>query len=262
MTERHYERVDELTAAILDGLGDPDGLTIDDLAPVDEFHLGGAVATSAIVDALAVGPGDRVLDIGSGLGGPARRIAAATGAHVTGVDLTPSFVIAATELSTRTGFADRTTFIEGDASRLDLDGPFDAATLIHVGMNIADKAAFFAAVADLLVEGARFVVYDIMAVGDVDDLTYPLPFASGPAESHVASPDEYRSALADAGFTTADPIDRTQMALDAAAAAGAAGPSPVSLATVMGPEFATMFANLGAALRGGMVAPVQIDAAR
>ena len=76
MSDHHYERVDDLTTAIVDGLGGSDDLTIDDLATADEFHLGGAAATAAIIDALAMAPADRVLDIGSGLGGPARRIAA------------------------------------------------------------------------------------------------------------------------------------------------------------------------------------------
>jgi SAM-dependent methyltransferase len=260
--ERHYDRVEDLATAILDGLGHPETITIDDLAPADEFHLGGAAATAAIIDALGVGPTDRVLDIGSGLGGPARRVAAVTGAHVTGVDLTESFVATATHLSGRVGLGDRTTFHVGDATALDLDGPFDAATLIHVGMNIADKAAFFEAVHGLLVAGGRFVVYDIMMIGDISSIDYPMPFATDPDGSFLASPASYVDALSQAGFSAGAPIDRTQLALDAAAAAGAAGPPPVSLATVMGPDFATMFRNLGAALRAGALAPVQIVATR
>ena len=258
MSDRHYERVDDLTAAIVDGLGGSDDLTIDDLATADEFHLGGAAATAAIIDALAVAPPDRVLDIGSGLGGPARRIATTTGCHVTGVDLTPSFVAAAQDLSRVVGLDDRTDFHLGDATALELDGPFDAATLIHVGMNIPDKAAFFAAVRDLLAPGGRFVVYDIMAIGDASSVEYPMPFASNAGGAFLASPDDYVAALAAAGFEVGSPVDRTRLSLDAAAAAGVNGPPPVSLATVMGPDFATMFANLGAALRGGALAPIEI----
>ncbi|MEM9466410.1 MAG: methyltransferase domain-containing protein [Actinomycetota bacterium] len=262
MSDGHYERVDDLATTILRDLGDPDTISVDDLAPADEFHLGGAVATAAIIDALAVRAGDRVLDIGSGLGGPARRIAATTGARVTGVDLTAEFVRTATRLSDRVGLQELTTFLVGDASALDLEGGFDAATLIHVGMNIADKPAFFSSVHDLLAEGGRFVVYDIMATGDIGDLGFPMPFASSRAGAFLVSPDDYRSALEAAGFTVSDPEDHTRLSLDAAAAAGAGGPPPVSLATVMGPDFATMFANLGAALRGGVLAPIQIVATR
>ena len=262
MSQGHYDRVDDVAGEILAALGDPPAPSIDDLAPADEFHLGGSVATMAIADALGVGAGDRVVDIGAGIGGPARRIATITGAHVTGVDLTPSFVAAATELSTRVGLSASTSFVEGNATRLDLEGPFDAAVLIHVGMYIADKPTFFAAIADLVVSGGRFVVYDLMAVGDTSALAYPLPFASGPDEAFVASPAAYVDALAAAGFTTESPVDHTQLALEAAAAARAAGPPAVSLATVMGPAFATMFANLGEALRDGALAPVQIVATR
>lgn len=262
MSDDHYARVDDLVGAIVDGLGDPETISIDDLAPVDEFHLGGAAATTAIIEALGVGPGDRVLDIGSGIGGPARRVAAATGATVVGVDLTPSFVTTATELSARVGLGDRTEFVHGDATSIDLEGPFAAATLIHVGMNIPDKPAFFAAIANLLAPGARFVVYDVMAVGDPAEVAYPVPFASAPEGAFLASPEAYVAALTDAGFAVGEPVDRTRMAFDAAAAARAAGPPPVSLATLMGPDFATMFANLGAALQGGVLAPMQIVATR
>lgn len=262
MHDEHYGRVDALADVILEGLGDPDSLTIDDLAPADEFHLGGAAATAAIIDALGVGAGDRVLDIGSGVGGPARRIAASTGAHVTGVDLTASFVAAANALSARVALGEQTTFVVGDATQLDLDGPFDGATLIHVGMNIPDKAAFFAGVHGLLAPGARLVVYDIMAIGDVADVGYPMPFAAGLEGAFLASPAAYREALLGAGFAVDEPVDRTTLALEAAAAARADGPPPVSLATIMGPDFATMFSNLAAALQGGLLAPVQIVATR
>jgi len=258
---KHYGQVNDLVGAILSGLGDPTTLTIEDLAPADEFHLGGAAATSAIIDALKVNATDRVLDIGSGLGGPARRIASTTGAHVTGVDLTPSFVVTATALSVRLAMSHSTTFVEGDATQLNLDGPFDAATLIHVGMNIADKKAFFSRVHGLLAPGSRFVVYDIMSIGDPSKITYPMPFASGPDSAFLEPASTYVDALTAAGFHVTEPVDQTRLALDAAAARSEI-PSPVSLATVMGPDFATMFANVGTALRTGLIAPVQVVATR
>ena len=258
----HYGRVEDPITAILTGIGRSHDLTIDDLAPVDEFHLGGAAATAALVADLGLRPEDRVLDIGSGIGGPARRIASVVGCEVVGVDLTPSFVETATALSELTGLADHTSFVVGDATRLEFSSRFDAATLVHVGMNIPDKPAFLAAVADQLEPGARLGIYDLMATGDPDRLSYPLPFALDASEAWVASPDAYVAALVAAGFDVAEPIDRTQLALDATAAASAAGPPPVSLATLMGPDFDAMFTNIGAALRGGLLAPVQIIATR
>ena len=126
----HYGRVEDPVTAILTGIGRSHDLTIDDLAPVDEFHLGGAAATAALVADLDLRPENRVLDIGSGIGGPARRIASVVGCEVVGVDLTPSFVETATALSELTGLADRTSFVVGDATQLEFSSRFDAATLV------------------------------------------------------------------------------------------------------------------------------------
>lgn len=258
MASDHYSRVPDLTGAILSPFGDAE-LSIDDLAPVDEFHLGGAVATSALATDLGLVARDHVLDIGCGIGGPARRMAATTGCLVTGVDLTPSFVDAAVALTQRVGLAGRCEFQVGDAQQLSVEGGFTAATLVHVGMNIADKAALFGAVRAALVPGGRFGVYDIMRVG-AGDFEFPQPFASSTEHAFVEPPERYVAALESAGFDVGEPLDRTDMALRAAAAAGEKGPPPASLATLMGPDFGTMFANLGAAVRGGVLAPVQIIA--
>ena len=104
------------------------------ISGADEFHLGGAPATAAAIDALGVGRGGRVLDVGSGVGGPARSIARLTGAAVTGVDLTPAFVATAARLSRLVGMDDVTTFRIGDAGRIgDGDATYDGATMFHVG---------------------------------------------------------------------------------------------------------------------------------
>ena len=261
VVSEHYGRVEDLTQAILDGLGGAP-VTIDALAPVDEFHLGGTAATEALVADLGLGPDDHVLDLGSGIGGPARRMAATAGCRVRGIDLTPSFVATAEDLSRLTGSGERTSFAVADATALTGDERYTAATLVHVGMNIPDKAALFASVAAHLEPGARFGVYDIMVVGDAGEIRYPMPFASGPDQAFLAAPEEYVTALRAAGFEVGEPIDRTGLALEVAAAATAAGPPPVSLATLMGPDFATMFGNLGAALRARRLAPVQIIATR
>jgi ubiquinone/menaquinone biosynthesis C-methylase UbiE len=138
---------------------DPDNPGIDDLKPVDEFHIGGVEATRDLLAQIGLGPASALLDLGSGLGGPARFIAASTGCHVTGIDLTEEFVATATALSGLTGLAGRTSFVTGSA--LDLPfavASFDAATLIHVGMNLPDKPALFAGVARALRPGGTFAV--------------------------------------------------------------------------------------------------------
>lgn len=260
MVSEHYGRVDNPAQVIVDDLdGD---VTIERLATVDEFHLGGARATAALIDDLDLRASDRVIDIGCGIGGPARRMASTVGCRVLGVDLTPSFVESARQLTQLTGLDDLVEFVVGDATALDLDGPFDAATLVHVGMNIQDKAAFFSAVAQLVKPGGRLGVFDIMAVGGPSTVGYPMPFAASADQAFLSSPDAYVEALRAAGFDVAEPVDRTSLALESAAEAAAQGPPPVSLATLMGPEFASMFANAGAALRNNVLAPVEIIATR
>ena len=166
---RHYAHSDltgTVLAALRDAGRDLGALTTADLAPVDEFHLGWHPQTVDLAARLALPPGSRLLDIGSGIGGPARYFAEKHGCTVTGIDLTPAFVAAATELSARTGLADRTRFVEGSALDLPFeDGSFDAATLFHVGMNIADKARLFAEARRALRQGGTFAVYEVMRKG-------------------------------------------------------------------------------------------------
>ncbi len=143
----HYDRgdpVEWIRAQLRDGGYDLEAIGTEELAGVDEFHLGGRLATAALIESMDLDARSRVLDVGSGIGGPARTIAAATGCTVIGVDLTPRFVDAARELSDLAGLGDRTSFDVADATALSFeDGAFDAVTLIHVGMNIADKPALF-----------------------------------------------------------------------------------------------------------------------
>jgi SAM-dependent methyltransferase len=178
---RHYAR-GGLEAAImqaLEGAGvDTVRLTRADLHAVDEFHMGWHAATEALGRALRLAPGTAVLDVGAGLGGPARHFAEAHGCDVTGLDLTPDFVAAATGLTRRTGLADRVRFVEGSALAMPFaDGRFDAASLIHVGMNIADKSRLFAEIRRVLRPGGRLAIYDLMRTGP-GEITMPMPWAS------------------------------------------------------------------------------------
>ncbi|MEO1061022.1 MAG: methyltransferase domain-containing protein [Actinomycetota bacterium] len=260
----HYGRDGGAYEAIVDALADT-GVDLDGTVPAaalsgaDEFHLGGAVATAAIIDALGLGAGDHVLDLGCGVGGPARSMVAATGCRVTGVDLTPTFVEAAERLSHLTGLGEATRFRVGDVGRLDdADATYDAATMFHVGMNLPDKPSVFTEVERVLGPGGRFVVYDVMRVA-AGELDYPVPWSSTPATSHLATPEEYADALRSAGFAVAEPIDRRELVAEVLARA-AANPPPVNLVHLMGPEFPSMIANLVTAFRAGVVSPVQIVA--
>ncbi len=153
--------------AALRGAGkEPAVLQPADLEEADQFHSGGKAATLDVAKAVGIGLGTRVLDVGSGIGGPARAFAT-LGAVVTGVDVTNEFVVLARELNAACGMAGSITMVQAPAQDTGLpDGSFDAATMIHVGMNIADKAAVFAEVHRLLRPGGVFGIYDLMGTND------------------------------------------------------------------------------------------------
>lgn len=174
----------------------------EDLAAVDEFHLGGRQATAALAGRLGLAPGVRLLDIGSGLGGPARYFAAEHGCDVTGIDATDAFVTVAEALTARVGLADHVRFIAGSATAMPFaDAEFAGVTMLHVGMNIADKRALFTEVRRVLRPGGFFAIFDIMAEGDVGTLAYPMPWAMEAEASFVERPPPIARRWSRRGFT-------------------------------------------------------------
>ncbi len=273
----HYDR-DDLEAVLLRALAaagvDIDAVTVDDLAPADEFHLGGRTATDALLEQLATlgllpDASRQVLDVGCGIGGPARAIAARTGCRVTGIDLTPSFVAAATALTGRVGgeLAERVRFEVGNALALPFEaGSFDGAFLLHVGMNIADKAGLFASLGWVVRSGGFVAVYDVLRTAD-GDVTYPVPWAGSAAVSFPATMTDYTDALDAAGFDVVATRDRRAFALEFVAAARAAaqaagGPPAVGLHLVLGSDAGKKTGNLVAALQAGVLAPTELIARR
>ncbi|TPE53118.1 class I SAM-dependent methyltransferase [Amaricoccus solimangrovi] len=234
-------------------------VTAEHLKAVDEFHIGGAEATTALLDQLAIGPETRVLDIGCGIGGPARMIATRFGAQVTGVDLTPDFVETARRLCEMLGIEAR--FVTGSA--LDLPFPaasFDLATLLHVGMNLPDKPRLFAEAARVLVPGGTFAVYDVMRFGDHP--AFPLPWASEPSASFLEPPEAYLAAAGAAGFELAARRDRGEVAKAFFARirdemAGKAPPA-VGLPLLLGDGAPVKVANMMAAVSSGDIQPVEM----
>lgn len=264
---RHYGR-SGIEQAFLDALRavgkDVEHLAPGDLSGADEFHLGGPAATAELARDLGLRPELHLLDVGCGIGGPARHLASAHGCRVTGIDLTAEFVEAAKALTWRCGLAGLVSFRQGSALAMPFaDGTFHAATLIHVGMNIADKAALFAEVRRVLRPGARFGVYDVMRVGE-GDLPYPMPWAAAPDTSFVESPETYRRRLQEAGFTVEAEHDRGALALrlirEARERAVARGPSPLGPQLLMGPTAPQRVANVMAAVERGLIAPVEMVA--
>ncbi|MHA6263606.1 SAM-dependent methyltransferase [Arenibacterium sp. CAU 1754] len=263
----HYDQ-GALLERILQGLvqmGVTPPIDPDVLSPVDEFHIGGRIATEHLFEHLDLTAGQHVLDIGCGIGGPARLAAHLTGAHVTGIDLAAEFVKTGNALSELTGQADAVTLVQGNALDLPFEhAVFDAAYLIHVGMNIADKAGLFSQIARVLKPGGRLGIYDVMQVSD-DPLEFPVPWASHPDHSVVASPAEYRAALAQAGFDVTAETDRRAFALDffdkmSRQQARMSALPALGLHIVMGKSTSTKVSNMMANVRAGRVAPVEIIA--
>jgi MPBQ/MSBQ methyltransferase len=258
LVKEHYA-VGDLAPIILRALADHgvdlDHLTVDDLAPVDELHAGGLPATQEVLRRLGLRQSQRLLDVGSGLGGPSRLAASSAPVTVTGVDLTPEFVDTARVLTERVGLADRVTFEVGSGSGLPFDdASFDAAMMIHVGMNIQDKGSVFADVHRVLRPGGTFVVFDQMRVG-AGDLPFPLPWALDGRSSFIESPDAYTQQLAAAGFTVEQTEDRTP-----SVGPPAFGPGALSPAVVFGPEFVRRVGNNVRAADDGLLAAVLIVA--
>ncbi len=178
---------------------DPEHLSVEDLTPVDHFHTLGPSATAGLADAAGLREGEVVLDVGSGLGGPARMLAARYGCLVTGLDLTPEFCTAAGELNRRVGLQDRIVIQEGNALALPFpENSFDVVWTMHVSMNIADKAGLFDQFARVLKPGGRLAFFDLIA--GAGDPIFPLPWADEPSINHLVAEDELRTLLSAAGF--------------------------------------------------------------
>ncbi|MCA0249278.1 MAG: class I SAM-dependent methyltransferase [Proteobacteria bacterium] len=261
---RHYEH-GSLESAILDALKaagkDLDHLSHGDLALVDEFHIGGRPATKDLGDQIDLPPGSRCLDIGSGIGGPSRYFAAERGWKIDGIDLTPEYVEIAQRLSQRVGMGDTVTYRLGSATALPFaDTTFDGAYMLHVGMNIPDKATVFAEVHRVLKPGGIFAIYDVMREGEGEgEISYPVPWASEPATSHLESAASYETMLRTAGFTIVKKRSRREFALESMRRrATQAGPPGLGLPIVMGPTAAQKLANMAAMIERGIFAPTEM----
>lgn len=254
VVRRHYGGSDfehRVLAALAERGVDTDHLTGDDLAVADQLHAGGLPATEHLLESLHLGPNTRLLDVGCGIGGPARVAAARYSCRVVGLDLSPDFIRAATELTGRAGLAHLVEHEVASVEHTDLpDASFDRAMLVHVGMNLPDKAAVFAEVRRVLRPGGLFGLYEQMRTG-TGTPRYPLPWAEDERSSFLAAPTEYAAILEAAGFTVEEQENRT-----AAMAGGSDAPPDLGPAAVFGASFADRFANNVAATRAGLVQPV------
>lgn len=261
---QHYAREGDLTGRILSALTaadkDLDSLSAEDLSPYDQFHSRGREATVELAQLVSPQKGQLLLDLGCGIGGPARWLASERGCQVVGLDLTEVYCRTARDLSVRVKLDRLTRFLCGDALHLPFaDAAFEVVWTQHAAMNIADKARLYREIARVLKPGGRFGLYDVMA-GPAGDPHFPVPWAGTREWSHLMAPEGVREAIRATGLKQRHWRVLTEEAKawsEKAVAAQAAGRGQSGPALILGPSFAEMVANLRKSLFEDRIAIVQ-----
>ena len=245
----------------------PSDISLDDMSVIDEFHIGGRQASEEFLDQLQLQERSLVLDVGCGLGGPARFVASRFGCLVSGIDLTHEYVDTGNILSNWVGLDKKVVLQQGSAMTLPFpDGQFDAAYMMHVGMNIVDKRSLFMEVFKVLKPDGIFGIYDVMQIGS-GEMQYPAPWAASKSTSSLASPQDYQTGLKEAGFNILATRERGDFAIEffenmkRRMAETTADPA-LGLHVLMGDDAKTKVANVLQSIKEGSIAPVELIAQR
>lgn len=210
---KHYGYTDlgERIFAAFEKAGvDLSNLTVDDLAPVDEFHIRGRASTVELASLAEIAPDELVLDVGSGLGGTARYLASTIGCQVVGLDLTEEYCRIAEMLTEKVGLAHRIRYQQGSALEMPFpDNHFDVAWTEHVQMNIADKAGFYREIHRVVKPGGRLAFHDIFR-GPEDGLHFPVPWAGDASISHLVSLEDLQTLLDQQAYKRTQWVDKTE----------------------------------------------------
>jgi ubiquinone/menaquinone biosynthesis C-methylase UbiE len=261
----HYGRagLEDLVLAALARQGkDLKEVLYTDLAPLDEFHVGGLESTQELAGQMDLRPGSRLLDVGSGLGGPARYVAAEYGCRINGIDLTEEFVKVAASLTRLLNLDHLADFQQASALALPFEpNTFDRAWMIHVGMNIPDKTSVYREVRRVLKPNGLFVIFDFMRAAE-GPLRYPVPWAVSQETSFVSDVAGYRQALADAGFRVIRERGRRAFAVDFTqrmmARMAESGPPAVGLHLLLGDKAPVMARNMLSMMEDSLIEPVEM----
>lgn len=194
---------------------DPDKPTLDDLKPVDEFHIRGAVATSELITLSGFTRDMHIIEVGCGIGGSARRLAHDVGCRVTGIDLSDEYVETAKRLTQLLGMDERVSFCAGSALELPfVDNSFDGAWSIQMGMNVEDKVTWIREIHRVLKPGSNLVLYEVCG-GANTPVYFPVPWAQDGSMSFLVPPVSFRNIVAATGFDITDWRDLTDFAREA-----------------------------------------------
>lgn len=235
---------------------DLDQLVASDLAMLEDFHTMGRYATGLLLDLLDITSADHVLDAGSGIGGTARFLADQRGCRVSAVDLTEEYCETNRWLNELVGLGDRISVRPADVTELPYaDATFQVAISQHVQMNVADKARLYSEARRVLADGGRLGLWDITS-GDAGQLDYPLPWADGPARSHLVTAGQLRATVESAGFAVQHWNDLTDQAAAVMHALLAQPAGPLGLHAFV-PDFARKAENLTLALGDGRLRAIQ-----
>jgi ubiquinone/menaquinone biosynthesis C-methylase UbiE len=264
----HY-RHGELLSAISSGvekLGKTSkNVTVDDLAPVDEFHIGGRKASADFLNQLQLSPDKHILDIGCGIGGTSRFVADRYKCTVSGIDLSDEYIRTGEKLSAWLGLEKIIHLQQGSAVQTGFENnSFDAAYMLHVGMNIKDKSALFEEAFRVLRPSSLFGVYDVMKM-DEGEILFPVPWAENAITSSVASLDEYKLALEKAGFVIEAERNRKDFAIEffeklKVKSASAKNRPALGLHILMGETAEIKVQNMVKNIASGKIAPVELIA--
>jgi MPBQ/MSBQ methyltransferase len=271
--ERHYTRhnLENTILTALKNVGkNIDQLTVDDLAPIDEFHTRGREATANLASLLNnLQPNLHVLDVGAGIGGPSRYLASKFGCRVTGLDLVGEYCRVADSLARRVKLDNLLTYRQGDATQMPFDdATFDVVWTQHASMNIADKKRLYSEMHRVLKPGGKLAIYDVFkgsSSGDIDassSIHFPVPWAPDPSISHLISAEEARKLLKEVvGFKEVAWEDKTESVIDwikqMIKRAQTSGPPQIGLHVLVGTQWSDLVKNLLRNLEEGRITVAQ-----
>jgi SAM-dependent methyltransferase len=277
--EHHYTRPNlenTILTALKNAGKNVDQLTVDDIAPIDEFHTRGREATANLASLLNnnLQPNIHVLDVGAGIGGPSRYLASRFGCHVTGLDLVEEYCNVANSLATRVKLDNLLTYRQGDATKMPFeDATFDIVWTQHASMNIADKKRLYSEMHRVLKPSGKLAIYDVFKgssnSSDIDDgsstssIHFPVPWAPDSSISHLIRAEEARKLLKEdvVGFKEVAWEDKTESVIDwikqMIKRAQTSGPPPTGLHILVGPQWSDLVKNLLRNLEEGRIAVAQ-----